>query len=207
MNARNRRVGRLAIELRWRRDLQQPAAVHHRDAVGQRHRFGLVVRDVDHRRAGARVEAGELVFHRRAQMHVEVGQRLVEQHQRGLGDQAARERHALALTAGQQRWPALGVAFELDQRERRLDAPRALRVAHARDRQAVGDVLGDGHVRPQRVRLEDDADAAPLGRHVLRAAETTVSPMTMRPRVELVEAGDLPQQASSCRSPTGPESP
>ncbi len=170
MNARNGRVSRLAIELRRRGDLQQPAAVHHRDAVGERHRFGLIVRDVDHRRPGARVEAGEFVLHRGAQVHVEVRQRLVEQHQRGLGDQAARERDALALAARQQRRAALGVAFELDQRQRGLDAPRALRVLHARDGQPVGDILGDGHVRPQRVRLEHDADAAPLGRHVLRGA-------------------------------------
>ena len=100
---RNGRIGRLAIELRRRRHLQQAAAVHHRDAVGQRHRLGLIVRDVDHRRPGARVEAGELVLHRRAQMHVEVGERLVEQHQRGLGDEAARERDALALAAREQR--------------------------------------------------------------------------------------------------------
>ena len=53
---RHRRVGRLAIELRRRRELQHAALVHHRDAIGERHRFGLVVRDVDHRRAGALVE-------------------------------------------------------------------------------------------------------------------------------------------------------
>jgi hypothetical protein len=95
----NGRIGRLAIELRRGGDLQQPAAVHHRNPVGERHRFGLVVRDVHHRRTRACVEAREFVFHRGAQMHVEVRQRLIEQHQRGFGDEAACERHALALTA------------------------------------------------------------------------------------------------------------
>ena len=54
----------------------------HGDAVGQRHRLGLIVGDVDHRRAGAPVERGELLLHRGAQMHVEIGERLVEQHER-----------------------------------------------------------------------------------------------------------------------------
>jgi hypothetical protein len=50
-------------------------------------------------------------------------------------------------------------------------------------------------VRPQRVRLEDDADAAPLGRHVLpdrrddRVADDDAT------AVELVETGNLPQQS------------
>ena len=96
-------VGGFAIELRRRGDLPQPSVVHHGNPIGERHRFGLIVRDVDHRRAGAGVEAGELVFHRRAEIDVEVGERLVEQHERRLGDEAARERDALALAAGEQR--------------------------------------------------------------------------------------------------------
>ena len=115
---RHRRVRRLAIELRRRRELQHAALVHHRDPVGERHRLRLVVRDVDHRRAGALVEARELALHRRAQMHVEIGERLVEQHERRLGHETAGERNALALAARKQRRPALGEAFELDQRER-----------------------------------------------------------------------------------------
>ena len=59
-------------------------------------------------------------------MHVEIGERLVEQHQRRLGDEAARERDALALAAREQRRAPLGEAVELDQRQRRVDAARAL---------------------------------------------------------------------------------
>ena len=86
----------------------------------------LIVRDVDHRRAGARVEAREFVFHRGAQVHVEIGERLVEQDQRRLGDEAARERDALPLAAGEQRRAAIAEAAELDQRQRVVDPARAL---------------------------------------------------------------------------------
>lgn len=89
------------IELARRRELDQATVIHHRDAIGQRHGLGLIVGDVDDGRAGALVKGGELVLHRGPEMHVEIGEWLVEQYQRGRGDQAARQGHALALAAGE----------------------------------------------------------------------------------------------------------
>jgi hypothetical protein len=186
-------VRRLSVELRRGRELQHPALVHHGNPVGKRHRFGLVVRDVDHRRAGALVEARELALHCCAQMHVEIGERLVEQHERRLGDETAGKRHPLALSAREQRRPTLGKAFELDQRERGLHALPSLGILHARHRQAVGDVLRDGHVRPQRIRLEHDPDAALLRRHLPFGRGHDRIADQDPPRVRTVESRDLPQ--------------
>ncbi len=78
--------------------------MHHDDAVGQRHRFFLVVRHV-----------AVLVMPRRccrarnsspicsAQLCVEIGQRLVEQQHFRLEDKRAGDRDALLLAAGE-RW-------------------------------------------------------------------------------------------------------
>ena len=169
--------------------------VHHGDPIGERHRFGLVVRDVDHRRAGALVEARELLFHRCAQMHVEIGERLVEQHQRRLGDEAARECDALALAARQQCGAPVAEAVELDQRERRVDATRALRILDAGDgrartrRSARRSCAATAHTTGTRCRC-DAARAATDA----TASTRRVSPIRMRPASGSVEAGDLPQQ-------------
>ena len=86
----------------------------------------LVVRHVNHGRARALVEARELVLHGGAQVHVEIGERLVEQHERRLGDEAARERDALTLAARELAGPPRTEALQLDRaRARRRRAVRA----------------------------------------------------------------------------------
>ena len=56
-------VGGLAVDLVRRPDLAHAALVHHGDAVAERHRLDLVVRDVQHRRADLAVEAAQLRPH------------------------------------------------------------------------------------------------------------------------------------------------
>ena len=192
---RHRRIRRLAIELRRRRELQHAAVDHHGDPVGERHRFRLVVGDVDHRRAGALVE----VARTRAPLPRADARRDWRAARRGSTSDGSVTRQRASATRW--RWPpersagaALGEAFELDQRERGVHALRPLGILHARHRQAVGDVLRDGHVRPQRVRLKHDPDMAPLRRDLLfgrgddRIADQDAS--GVRP----IEPRDLPQQ-------------
>ena len=52
--AGDEQVGRLVVELLGVSDLLEHAAAHHRDAVPERHRLDLVVRDVDRRDVRAR---------------------------------------------------------------------------------------------------------------------------------------------------------
>jgi hypothetical protein len=79
----------------------RPAAIHHHDAVGDRQRLFLVVRDEDGGDAEFALDRADLVAQRHAHLGVERRQRLVEQQQLGLGRQRAGQRHALLLAAGQ----------------------------------------------------------------------------------------------------------
>ena len=67
----------------------------------ERHRLDLVVRDVDRRDAEFVLHVLEFRAHVAAQLGVEIGQRLVHQERCGPADDRARERHALALAAGE----------------------------------------------------------------------------------------------------------
>ena len=64
--------------------------------------------DVDEGRADLAMEAGKFLLHRLAQMHVQIGERFVEQHDRRPHREASGKRNALTLTAGQFMWPSLG---------------------------------------------------------------------------------------------------
>ena len=133
-----------------------------RSAVG--HRLGLVVRDVDGGVAVGIVQAPHLEAHLLAQVGIEVGERLVEQQRVRLDDQRAGERDALLLAAGKLRRIALGERAEPRGGEDGLDLLGDDGAVELPELQAVGDVLGDRHVRPQRVALEHHRHVALLGR-------------------------------------------
>ena len=73
---------RLLVDFRRRRDLHEPAAIHDADAVGERHRFALVVGDDDEGQAEPALQLHQLELRFAAQLLVERRQRLVEQQQR-----------------------------------------------------------------------------------------------------------------------------
>ena len=143
-------------------DLREPAVEHDGDAVGQRHRLGLVVGDVDHGRAGFAMEGAEHVHHCNAQMGIEIGQRFVQNDDLGLHDQTTGERDPLALTAREFGRLAFAEAGKADRLQRLLDGRIAIRAVHFRDPQRITDIAGHGQVRPQGV-LEHHADAASFG--------------------------------------------
>jgi hypothetical protein len=92
---------RAVIDLELGADLLDPALVHHRDAIGQGQRLLLIVGDVNERNTELLLEAPHLDLHLAAQLAVEIGERFVEEQQRGAGNQAPGERDALLLAAGQ----------------------------------------------------------------------------------------------------------
>ena len=119
--AGDERIDRAEIYIVRRADLGDAPLVDHRDAVGERQRLGLVVRDVDGGDADLALQPLELAAHLVAQLRVEIGQRLVEQQQPRLVHDGARERHALLLAAGEPRRGPLLEAVEIDDGERALD--------------------------------------------------------------------------------------
>ncbi len=163
--AGDERVRRVLVDLGGRADLLDPALVEHGEAVAHRERLLLVVRDVDERDPDLALDALELDLHLLAQLQVERAERLVEQQHLRAVDDRARERDALALAAGElrracgRRTPGGGRARAPPPRAR-----RALGLGDLGDPQPVLDVLADGHVREQRVVLEDGVDVARVGR-------------------------------------------
>jgi hypothetical protein len=65
----------------------------------ERHRLGLVVRDIDGRDAQPRLQLGDVGAHLHAQFGVEVRERLVHQEDARLTHDRAPHRHPLALPA------------------------------------------------------------------------------------------------------------
>ena len=89
-------------------------------------------------------------------MRVERGQRLVEEQDGGVAGERPRERHPLALAAGELVRPRLPQVGDAEPPEQVVHAGAA----------AVRDVLLHGHVREERVLLEHEPDGALLGREV-----------------------------------------
>jgi hypothetical protein len=167
--------------------------------VRQLHGLGLVVGDEQCGEPELALHRDELEAELLAHLGVDVGQRLVEQHELVVVDQGAGERDALLLTAAH-----LARVLLLQ-----LTHPDELQgVSHAADdvvlrdlpalaaQQGVRHVLERRHVRPQRIRLEDHADVAALRWHldgVLRGEDRPLGDGD-GPLVGGLEPGDRPQQ-------------
>jgi hypothetical protein len=161
------------IDLRRRADLQYAASIDHRDAVRQRQGLGLVVGDVDGGDADGALQPQQLAAHLFPQSGVEIAQRLVEQQQFRLADDRARESHTLLFAAAQHRGIALPIIGEIDAPQAVLDPPPDFFAAeaHAPHRlERERDVFEHGHVRPDRIGLENHADAALVHGHGCVAA-------------------------------------
>ncbi len=181
---------RLLVDFGGRRDLHQPAAVHHRDAVGDGHRLALVVGDDDEGQAEAALQLHQLELRLAAQLLVERRHRLVEQeHARPL-DQRTGQRHALALAAGQFVRLAAAEAFELHQRQHVGDPLGDLRPGQAFLLETEGDIALDGQMREQRIALEHHIDRTPMRRHRRKIDAVEQDAAGARP----LEAGDQAQQ-------------
>ena len=90
---------RTIVDLLRRRDLVDHAMIHHRDAIGHRHRLDLVVRDVDGRRVDAIVQRAQLDAHEVPELGVERAERLVHHEGLCLAHDRAAERDTLAVAA------------------------------------------------------------------------------------------------------------
>jgi hypothetical protein len=121
------------------------------------------VRDVHDREPEPLLELADLLAHLAPQPRVEVRQRLVEQQDRGLEHERARDRDPLLLAARELGRQAVVVAFESDGGERLASPAVGVDGLAARHDEPVPDVLEHRHVREQRVALEHHRHVA-LGR-------------------------------------------
>src|SRR5208282_6540584 len=87
-------------DLSPRSRLLDTAFVHHDDEIGKRQGLVLAVGHMYKADAEPALKALQLLSHADAQKRVERRQRLVEQEHARVGDERARQRHALLLSAG-----------------------------------------------------------------------------------------------------------
>ena len=143
------------------------AVAHDDDAVGQRHRLDLVVGDVDDGGRDLGVQLLDLGAHLGAQLGVEVGERLVEEEDVGVAHDGAAHGDALALAAGELRGAAVHERLEAEDGGGLGDAGVDLGLRAAGDLEREAEVLAHGHVRVERVGLEDHGDVARARRQVV----------------------------------------
>ncbi len=123
---------RLFVDLARRRHLHDAAVIHHGDAVRHGHRLFLIVRD-DHEGHAERVlDIHQLELRFLAQLLVEGAERLVEQQELGTLGERPRQRHALALAAGELARIALRKTLELHEPQHLVHARGDLGLRQAR---------------------------------------------------------------------------
>ena len=79
-------------------DLFDAAIVHDNDLVCQRQRFILGVRDMNEGNSQLTLQPLEFRAHAQTQERIKRGQRLIEQQDRGIGNEGAGKRHTLLLS-------------------------------------------------------------------------------------------------------------
>ena len=185
-------------ELRGGPLLAQAPVHDHPDPLGQRGGVAEVVGDEQRRQRQVAEHVLQLAAHDRARVGVERRQRLVEQQDLRVARQRAGDRDALALAARQRARALVGEVADAQALEQRADVarpppPKATLRAH-------------GHVREQRVLLEDEADRAPLGRQVDLRGGVEPRPLAERdaPAIGPPQPGDGAQDGRLARA-RGPD--
>ena len=120
------------------------------------------MRDVDERRRKAGVQLGNFRSHLRAELCVEVGQRLVEKEDLGLADDGTAERDTLALTTRKSLGLTRKVIGDAEDLCRGLDLFVDDFLGHLAELETECHVVVDGHMRIERVVLEDHRDVSVL---------------------------------------------
>src|SRR6185312_12752041 len=105
--------------------------------------------DEDERDPDLVLDALQLELHLLPELEVQRPQWLVEQQDLGVIDQRASQRHALLLSSGQLRGPALAIAAEVDQLQGLVDPPVDLSAPDLLPAQAEGDVVVNVQVGKQ----------------------------------------------------------
>src|SRR6185312_11027248 len=160
---------RPVVDLARRPDLLDCPLRHDGDARGHRHRLLLVMRHVHERGSDVPMDLSKLDLQPMPQLQVECAERLVEQEHSRPVDERPRYCDSLLLPARELAWDSVTERFEPDELERLLDPSARLGRRDTGHLETEADVVAHGHVREQRVRLEDGVDAPPVRRQRLDA--------------------------------------
>ena len=173
-----------------RADLLDHPLVHHDHPLRKRHRLDLVVGDEQRGDAELGMQLADLDAGLRAQLGVEVRQRLVEEEDLRFAHDGSAHRHTLALTAGELARAPLQQRAQLEDTRGLAHARIDLGLGQLRDLQPIGHVVVHAHVRIERVVLEDHRDVALGGLDVVDhpPADRDLA------AADLLQPGDHPQQ-------------
>jgi hypothetical protein len=178
------------VDLAGRPHLQQAPGTHHGDAIRQRHRLDVIVRDVHRSRTEAPDELADLETDVSAKRRVQARQRLVEQEHARLADDGAPHRDALAFTTRQLGRPPIEEPLDAEHRGRLVHHARSGFTGHVAHPERKFHDFTRRHVRVERVALEDHRDVALLGRHALHRPARD----RHRPGVRLFQASHQAQR-------------
>ena len=151
---------RAVVDLLGGTDLFDATIAHHGDAVAHRERLTLVVGHEHERDADLALDPLEFELHRLAQLEVERCERFVEQQCAREVDKRTCESDALLLATGQLGGLAVGEVGQSDHLEHLGDVGLVLALRDLLRLRSEADVVGNGHVREERVLLEDGVDIA-----------------------------------------------
>lgn len=97
----------MRMELGCRADLLQASPSQHRQAVAERQRLAHIMRDEDRSHRDLIPQGAERCLELEARDGIERTERLVEQHDCGVGGECPRDGHALPLAAGERAGPPI----------------------------------------------------------------------------------------------------
>ena len=166
-------------------DLCDAATIECRGATTQQERFRGLGGGIDQDRAALAEDAGQFLAQLLTELVVEIGERLVEQHEVGALDQRARDRGALLLAAGELGGQPVEHRLEAQHAGGLCDAPLDFLASNARDPQGRCDVLAHGQRRVIDELLVDHGDRALAHGHAGDVAAFQRDPAGGRP----LEAG------------------
>ena len=158
--SRNEQVRRMIEHILRGTDLLDETIFHDDDTIAQRHGLGLIVGNVHECSVDVLAQFDELGTHLVAQLGVEVRKRLVhEEHLRMTHDGAA-DGDALSLSAGKRLGLSLQILGDAEDLGCFFDLLVDLRFGNLAQLESERHVFIHGHVRIERVVLEDHRDVA-----------------------------------------------
>ena len=182
----NEAVDRVLVDLVRAANLLYLSVRHDRDAVAHRERLFLVVGHENERNARFTLKLFEFLPHGLAKLEIESRQRCIEKQHLRSRCKCTGQSNALLLATGKLRRSSRGKIAEFDQTEHVPDRRIHLVLRSSEPLEAEGNVLRYGHVRKQRIVLEDRIHGPLIGRQVLHVLSEQQDLAFRR----LLEAGD-----------------